>query len=463
MANIISKMIKRAQNVSKKEFLEDGKWDLMNYDISVSESSSYGTSSVSRAMSTKDWLNQYNENPRLSGINKVVMDNGVANFGLYSDKDGATRKVVGHPLEISLREHTVPMIFGLWTALRYMTGVVYICYDKQDGIPSDFKLFTTQHIASQTDTTMTFTVGKGTVTYPKKQIIVDLDINISDPYAKGFGRATSIVESIEMDTMITRYLKAFYTNSAQPSMIVIPQPSSDIELPDADDLKRLAADFSRYHKGIDNSHKTAFLSFPAKVEAIPNNHQEMELLETRKALRDEALQHIGIPPEIVGIVENSNKATVIAAEHIYAKQVRQPTLHHFEDIINSRILPLYGDDGGLGIYFKFDDILPDDREEMRKDAKEGREAGTITIDEHRAMLQLPPLENGRGKVLIGTTTEHDAEPVEVSNPSVSMEEIDFTPLGEKSKYKNFYGTEKINPNTFIEIDLVEEEEQDAKD
>lgn len=459
MASIIKKYIKKNLPKSQKSALEGGSWDT-SYEVSISETGNYGTSNTAAAMSTQEWLRQYNENPRLSGLNKVVMDNGVANFGLYSDKDGVTRRVVGHPLEKSFKDHTVPMIFGLWTALRYMTGVVYICYDIEDGIPSEFKLFTTQHVQSSTQMNMTFKVGSSTVTYPKTQIIVDLDINIADPYAKGFGRATSILESIEMDTMITRYLKAFYTNSAQPSMIVVPKPSAEVELPDEEDLKRLAADFSRYHKGIGNSHKTAFLSFPATIEAIPNNHQEMELLETRKALRDEALQHIGIPPEIVGIVENSNKATVIAAEHIYAKQVRQPTLHHFEDIINSRILPLYGDDG-LGTYFKFDDILPDDREEMRKDAKEGREAGTITIDEHRAMLQLPPLADGKGKYLIGETPEGEAGPVEASNQNIYLEEIDYSPIGEKTKYKSFYGSGEIRPSTYIELDLGTEEDKDA--
>lgn len=377
----------------------------------------FGTETPSDIGSSAEWLKNYHTNPRLTSVNKIATDNGVADFGIYTDASGEKQRVVGHPLEEEINNHTVPMFFALWTAYRLMSGVVYIAYDLENGEPVNLKLFAEHHYMGEEGNYKKFTYGTEILKYHKTQVIKDLDLDLVSPYTDGKGRMASIAEEIELDTWIVRYLKNFYINSAQPGMFIIPRGET---MPDSEDLARLADVLRTTHKGIGNAGKTAVLSFNADIATVPSNHKDLELLETRKALRDAGIQHIGIPPEIMGIVENSNKATVVAAEHIYAKQVRMPILRHFEDIINSKILPLYA--GSEEYYFEFNDILPDDEEMQMKQAKEGREAGTITINEHRAYLGLPSLVGDEGNRLVGSES---GEPVEVSTGEVGYTQVDY--------------------------------------
>ena len=222
-------------------------------------------------------------------------------------------------------------------------------------------------------------------------------------------------------------------------MFIIPKGDQG---PSSSDLERLVEALNSKHKGLGNAHRTAVLTFDATIESVPNNHREMELLDSRRAIRDSALQHFGIPPEIMGIVENSNKATVVAAEHIYAKQVRMPILHHFEDIINSKILPRYKT--SQEYQFRFDNILPDDEEMNLNKAKEGREGKTLTINEHRQLLGFPPLEGDSGKVLVGESSgEGDTSTVvEVDSGTIPVEGIDYKKV-EEAAYAEWISNGKI--------------------
>ena len=407
---------------------------------------------------SSDWLREYAKNPRLAGLNKIVSDNGVAEFNIYHKDSKSKTIITGHPLEKELLEHTVPMFFSLWTAYRLMSGVVYLAYELGEDGPENFKVFTASHLQNlgNNNASYKFQYGNQTLTYPENQVIVDYDLDLNSPYHEGQGRASSLAEEIELDNWIVRYMKTFYVNSARPDSYIVPKGESG---PNSEDLDRLTEALNSKHKGLGNAHRTAVLTFDASIETVPNNHRDMELLETRKALRDGSIQHFGIPPEIMGIVENSNKATVVAAEHIYAKQVRMPILHHFEDIINSKILPLY--DGAEEFYFEFHNILPDDEEMNMKKAEEGREGGSLTINEHRSLLGLPNLKGDAGNRLIGDrplTEGGEVPTVEIESGEIDIGQIPYSKVAERALASRYSGGKSLTMDTVIEI--VEEDEDE---
>ena len=51
----------------------------------------------------------------------------------------------------------------------------------------------------------------------------------------------------------------------------------------------------------------------------------------RKFLRDTIYQTYGIPPEVLGIIENSNRATADAAMYIYGILVLTPRLNKMRE------------------------------------------------------------------------------------------------------------------------------------
>lgn len=384
---------------------------------------------------SSEWLEQFNENPRLSGLNKIVSDNGVTPFNINYYGDKGKQKVTGHPLEEELKTATVPMFFSLWTAYRYMTGIVYIAYDTGKEGPENFKVFTETHLVSRgaSGETYVFQEGDKKTVYHKDNVIIDYDLDLNDPYNNGFGKAAAIMKEIEADELVLNYLTNFYVNSARPDAFIVPKTSKEGTLPSPEDLQRLASNLRDFHKGWRNSHKMAVLGFEATIETIPTNHRDMELLETRKMYRDTSHQHFGIPPEIMGIIENSNKATVVAAEHIYAKQVRMPLLHHFEDIINSKILPKYKNSEYME--FEFDNILPDDDELNMEKAEIGYKAGSLTVNEHRELLGFKRLKNDYGNMPVGTeyNVEEHGELEEVSDVDYGVDVIPYEKAVRKTR------------------------------
>lgn len=365
---------------------------------------------------TRQLLELYKTNPRLSVVHKISEDNGATSFSISTTTKKGVQKINNHPLELEIRKHSVPNFFSLWTAYRLLTGIVYIVYDFDLGYPGNFKVFTNTHLISKTKDAYEFRCGDAKLTYPATQVIVDLDPDLQSPYDTGAGRTEAIKDEIETDEFVQKYIKYFYINSARPDLIISAEKGEEMSV---DDVRRIESDWLRKYQGIGNAHKPVFLNWAASITSVPTNHKEMELLETRKFYRDTSIQHFGVPPEIMGIVENSNKATVIAAEHIYAKQVRKPLLDHKTLIINTKLMPLYKNSRNM--VFSFDNIVPDDVELKLLVTKQGCEYSTITVDEWRVAHGFPKLLGERGSRLVGAVEPSTEEP---STPSNDTEDDD---------------------------------------
>jgi len=363
---------------------------------------------------TKNWLDLYNENPRLAVVHKISQDNGATPFKIKGKTAKGEYYITNHPLENEINKHSVPQFFSLWTAYRLMQGTAYIAFDLQGGIPVNLKVFSKAQLSksAKDGDSYSFRLGSETVTYPKKQVIVDLDLDLNNPYTNGRGKAEAVKDEIETDELVQQYIKNFYYSSARPDIYVTAEPGESM---DEDDIKRLEASWLNKFQGVENAHKPVFLSWAAKIFSVPTNHRDMELLDTRKFYRDTTIQHFGVPPEIMGIVENSNKATVIAAEHIYAKQVRMPILHLQELLINTYLLPLYPNSERMT--FEFDNIVPDDVELTLSVLKEAREASSITVNEWRTRMGFPLIKSDYGNMVLGSVIP--AEAVQVDDSELS--------------------------------------------
>lgn len=358
--------------------------------------------------SAHQWLETYNENPRLSVVHKIAQDNGSAKFKIIGKTRSSEFIIKNHPLEKAINDHSVPQFFALWAAYRMMQGEVYIAYSLVNGSPTDLRVFSRSHKTAGGDgTDYQFRLGSDVLTYPASQVILDLDLDLVSPYTKGKGKAEAVKDEIETDELVQKYIKYFYYNSARPDIIITAEPGEELE---EEDVRRVEQKWLNKFQGFANAHKPVFLSWAAKVISVPTNHRDMELLETRKHYRDVTIQHFSTPPEIMGIVENSNKATVIAAEHIYAKQVLMPLMRLQELLINTKLLPLY--QGSENMRFEFDNIIPDDVELDIKVVEQGQKAAALTINEWRIKMGFPKIKSEYGNMIIGSAIPLEAVEIE---------------------------------------------------
>ena len=162
---------------------------------------------------------------------------------------------------------------------------------------------------------------KGTVSaIPKDDVLWIKDANPADPYGRGVGAAETLADELDTDEYAARFIKAFFYNGGVPDAIIAFDDATE------DDLMRVEAQWANKHRGYRKAHNVHFMSKQPDVNLLGHTFQDQQIVELRTFLRDMVNQAFGVPPEIMGIVENSNRATVEAASFIFARWVLVPRL-----------------------------------------------------------------------------------------------------------------------------------------
>lgn len=220
---------------------------------------------------------------------------------------------------------------------------------------------------------------------PVDDMFVMKQLNPLNPFMRGLGPAESIADEVEIDEYAAKFQKRFFYNDATPPVVFL--------MPDATDDQRNAfmARWNQKHRGVENSHRAAALTGNVEVKELGSTDgKNLGFIESREAMRNAVLEHFGVPREIMGITENSNRSTADAAQYIYAKNVLTPRLANREEAINTQLLPMFGSN----LVWRYDAIIPYDRDFDKQKALDAYNAGLITRNEARELLDLPDIDGG---------------------------------------------------------------------
>lgn len=349
------------------------------------------------SMNTAEWLNMFSKSPRLAVVDRIASD--LANIGgrlMYVEKDGTETEVTDHPFlrfmeqPNPLYEMTSSAIWRLHEIYLMLVGESFFLIER-DSFGKPVELWNVPpHWVKMTPYLgspyyQIISPGGLTMTVPVDDMFVMKQLNPLDPFMRGLGIAESIADEVEIDEYAAKFQKRFFYNDATPPVVFL--------MPDATDEQRNAfmARWNQKHKGVENSHKAAALSGNVEVKELGSSDgKNLGFIESRVAMRDAVLEHFGVPREIMGITENSNRATADAAQYIYAKNVLTPRIRMREEAINKQLLPLFG--GSL--VWRYDPVIPYDKEFDKGKALEGYNAGLLTKNEARELLDLPDVEGG---------------------------------------------------------------------
>ena len=378
--------------------------------------------------STTDWISLYNKSPRMNPIHQIASDVGTSAFGIYNKGDTKKIKLIGNTIENLLKnpnpnlvitEYTlfyITMVYILlpsgeafWLKERNGLGKVTELWPVPPGwvleIPSIPKPYFTIYPQGNM-LAVPIRVPPADIVYFKKP-------DVSNPYLRGIGRADGIGDEIETDEYMAKYQKRFFFNNAIPPMVGM-MPGADESV-----INRTEEMWQQKYGGFNNSHKVAWLNWDAKLQIIKETNKDMDFIESRKYLRDVANQHFSIPPELFGILENSNRSTIDAAYYLYTKNVLRKELKFIDDTLNLQLVP----DFANNIYLEHDNVVPEDDEFKLKRASEGLKNGGILVDEWRQANGWEELPNGKGQILytplnmIPTTLDREA--LQTNIPTVS--------------------------------------------
>ncbi len=160
--------------------------------------------------------------------------------------------------------------------------------------------------------------GRTNIEYDKKDVLHFL---VPDPDNSFTGK--SIISGFnftqEIDFLQNLYQRNFYKNDAAVGMLL----ESEKTLTDSV-FERLKNEFRDQYEGAENAGKTIILEGGIKAKPYQAFPKDVEILPSRKMVRDEILAMFRVPKIILGVAEEVNRATAREAMKIFNDYVIKP-------------------------------------------------------------------------------------------------------------------------------------------
>lgn len=374
---------------------------------------------------TADWMAAFGKNPRLSVIDKIASDLSYATGKLYMiDSAGGRKELKAHPFldfwsnPNPLHEFTNSSLWKLQEIYLLLKGEGYFLIERyDDGTPAELWPVPVHWVQMTPYVGYPYyliRVASGSVMEVEvDDMFIMKDLKPLDPYRRGLGAAEAIADEVEIDEYAAKFQKTFFYNDASPNTI--------ISMPGAkeDQADRFLARWKERFQGVMRGYGVATVTSDVTVTKLGDHMKDLDMVNGRLFTRDTILEHFGVPREIMGITQNSNRATADAAQYIYAKNVLRPKLINRQDAINQQLLPVYSEN----LLWEFDDIIPKDTEFEKGVAMEGWMNGLLTRNDSLELLGRETVSNGDiYKVgLADMFVSKDDDLVEVSSQAVNLQ------------------------------------------
>lgn len=238
--------------------------------------------------------------------------------------------------------------------------------------------------------TYTFDNGCGRrMTYPAQDVIHMKDVDLVDPYGAGLGTGASLATELDIGEYSAQTLASHFFNGAMPEAIV-----SFLGM-DAAAVKAQKSNWLAQHRGIGKSAIPQFTNADVKINQLSPTVIDMGVNEIRNEVADTCRETFGVPPEMLGNIENSNRATIDAAELIYSRYVLEPRLGLIEEHMNMNLLPRVDPNSGVIVYFV--SPVPEDRQFLKELLASAPQA--FEINDVRKIGNLPLWEGEAGELV----------------------------------------------------------------
>lgn len=192
-------------------------------------------------------------------------------------------------------------------------------------------------IPTDSDPTFRVQTGTATITLDPEEVLWIRDPDINDPYSRGRGAGISLVDELTSDEYAHKFLTARFANHNRPAGIL------RVGGPDTKASRaEMSRKFNAKHRGAERS-GGIYISTARDLEFIPMT-QDLDLaqfIDVRKFTAEVIRQNYGVPPEIVGDVTNSNRATITEAGLILAENVLIPLLNLYASAIRKWLVPRF--------------------------------------------------------------------------------------------------------------------------
>jgi len=223
---------------------------------------------------------------------------------------------------------------------------------------------------------------------PAGEIFAIVNLDPANPYGRGIGLAQVLGDELEADEMAARTVKQQFLNGARPDFLVYPKTGQQAS---PAEVARLRQTWEDQHEGFWRAARPHFASRELGIHEFAQvDNRALQMVQLRGYGRDLTRETVGVPPEILGHLENSNRATITASINMHARGVLVPRLELYRSAVQEFLIPEF-DDRWIVDYES--PVVADKELQLQAAAVA---PWSLTLDEWRAMTGHGPLPDGEG-------------------------------------------------------------------
>jgi hypothetical protein len=261
-------------------------------------------------------------------------------------QDGEVMEVLDHPF-LRLMEGSNPVYpghigLGLTFTCIDLTGEAFWLFDPLESeamVPESYWIIPPHWVTEMPTTSKPYWTIQGPnlkLDVPTTGMLRFVNPNPYDPYRRGSGHMRAFGDEIDVFEFASKHIRAFFQNRAIPDVLIY---GTNI---DRKDSERFQQNWVSKLRGFTRAHKPMFLKAKdITVKELSQKFTDMELSKLKKDERDTIIHGLGIPPEIFGILESSNRSTIDAADYFFTKNVIIPRLELMRAFLQTFLLPHY--------------------------------------------------------------------------------------------------------------------------
>lgn len=223
-------------------------------------------------------------------------------------------------------------------------------------------------------------------TFPEDAVLWLRVPDPENPYSRGTSYGEALGDELDVGELRARYAKNFFHNNATPDSVIA------LEGADFEAVKHVEQRLEDRHRGPRNVGRPYVTTGKLSIQQLQATWKDMQLSEQRSEDRRIVQEVLNFPPELMGVLENSNRSTINSAYYLYALGGIVPRKERQRAGLQP-LLSRYDDRLVLG----YENPVPEDKEAQQKHMVAVPSA--FTINEHRAEGGATPLEGDEGSAL----------------------------------------------------------------
>lgn len=242
--------------------------------------------------------------------------------------------------------------------------------------------------------------GGGEQIWTDSEIVWIKRIDPLNPYGRGTGLGRACLDEIETAEYSARHTKSYFYNSATAPVIVGMPKANESQ------VKAFEQRWNDRLQGFMKAWKTHFINSEITVHQLSAPLKDQNVMGVMQAANDEIRMTFGVSPELLGQLASSNRATILEAETIFATNCLEPRLRKLSAAYRTQLLTLLPAPYAEGVQLDFESPIPDDT--ARRDRIMSERAWAFTVNEHRAVVGMPPRADGDVYMIPSTIAPRDA-------------------------------------------------------